>query len=238
MDINSQIQFYNQYWQNRSYINNLRLQRCTAILEAISRLPVKEPHIIDLGCGTGWLASILGHIGPTLGVDLSDAAIQEARQKYPYVRFLQADLLAWQDPQENEFDIVVSQEVIEHFEDQKEYVDLAYHLLKKGGSIILTTPNARTFNAMPEEQRKAWAVQPIENWLMPHELKGLLQSCGFKVIQLTTVIPAYGIRGVYRLFAIRHLRTILRSVRLERAFLRLRLSLGFGLHLFAVAQKP
>jgi 2-polyprenyl-3-methyl-5-hydroxy-6-metoxy-1,4-benzoquinol methylase len=238
MDINSQKQFYNEYWQNRTYdINNLRLQRCAAILEAISWLPVKEPKIMDLGCGTGWLTSILGHIGPTVGVDLSNTAVQEASQKYPYIQFIQADLLAWEDSPEKSFDIVVSQEVIEHFENPKKYIDLAYRLLKKDGTLILTTPNARTFNAMPEEQSKAWAVQPIENWLTAHKLKNLLQASGFEITHITTVIPSYGIKGIYRLFASQRLKAALKKIRLEKMFLRLRLKLGLGLHLFVAAKK-
>jgi SAM-dependent methyltransferase len=238
MDINSQKQFYNEYWQNRRYdINNLRLQRCVAILEAISLLPVKEPKIIELGCGTGWLTSILGHIGPTVGVELSDIAVQEAKQKYSYVQFIQADLLAWEIPQENSFDIAISHEVIEHLDNPKKYLDVAYRLLKQGGSLILTTPNARTFNAMPDEQRKAWAVQPIENWVTVHELKQLLESSGFEITHLTTVVPSYGIKGIDRLFASNRLKKVLKKVRLDKAFLRLRLNLGLGLHLFAVARK-
>ncbi|HLO16667.1 MAG TPA: class I SAM-dependent methyltransferase [Anaerolineales bacterium] len=235
--IEHQKMFYNEYWQEFEYANYLKLARCAAILDRLQQTKLVQPKIIDLGCGTGWLTGILGHFGPAVGVDLSDIAIRQAQKRYPFVEFIQANIIEWDYPRSS-FDLVISQEVIEHFENQASYIEVAYGLLKGGGYLILTTPNKNTFYAMPEEQRKAWAVQPIENWLTAPELKAVLRSCGFEVIQMTTVIPAYGIKGIYRLFASRRLRQLLKFLYLEGLFLRLRLRLGLGLHLFTVARKP
>lgn len=172
--IDLQRQFYNDRWHDFTFANRLKLERCIAILEALRSTRIREPRIIDLGCGSGWLASILGVFGPTTAVDLSDVAIDEAQKRYSHVNFYQADIMNWEYPEEA-FDIAVSQEVIEHVEDQDRYLRIARGLLRTGGFLILTTPNARTFYALPEEVRKAWSNQPIENWISIAELRKLLK---------------------------------------------------------------
>ena len=65
--------------------------------------------ILDVGCGVG---DLYGHLQASgvaceyLGVDLSAAMIERARQKYPGARFAVADPLAWEPP--GSFDYTVS----------------------------------------------------------------------------------------------------------------------------------
>lgn len=234
-EVDEQRAFYDGYLADRQYVNNLKLERCIRILEAVLSLRLNRPAILDLGCGSGWLSNVLGHVGPTTGVDLSGAAVETASENYPHARFLQADLTRWSGGAE-QYDLVVSQEVIEHMEDQAAYLRLAHRMLGDGGFLILTTPNARTFNAMPDDQRSAWAGQPIENWLSPAQLRALLAQ-DFEVIRVTTIIPKYGIKGVYRFWSSPRIHRVARILGLGGLFTSLRLKLGYGLHTLAVAQK-
>lgn len=234
--IESQKAYYDEYWRGVEFpVNALRLERAVFILESLLRIGIRNPKIIDLGCGTGWLASMLGHIGPTVGVELSEVAVEEASKRHPHVKFVQADILDW-DPPRGEFDVVVSQEVIEHIEEQMRYLETCRMLLRPGGHLILTTPNARTFDAMPAEQREAWGIQPIEKWLTISEMRALL-SPGFDAVRLTTIIPKYGERGVYRIWGSKSLKNVLRRVGLLTQFEAARRRFGFGLHLAVVARK-
>jgi 2-polyprenyl-3-methyl-5-hydroxy-6-metoxy-1,4-benzoquinol methylase len=234
--IDAQRDYYNQYFRPSSYINALKLERCIAILSVILELKLKDPRILDVGCGAGWLTSILGHIGPTLGIDLSDEAVGTASQKYTHVTFRQMNMFDWHGDS-SEFDLIVAQEALEHFENQEAFVDLAFQLLREGGYLILTTPNARTFNAMPADQRRGWAGQPIENWLDPREVRALL-SRRFREMTVTTVIPKYGHRGIYKLWGSAPLKRLLDRAGLGPAFQQARLKLGYGLHILAVARRP
>src|SRR5688500_6463664 len=99
-DIQEQIDFYNQRWSEFKYANAHRLTRCIAILDAIRLTKLQQPSILDLGCGAGWLSAILGMFGPTVGVDLSESAIQSAQVRFPHVQFIQADILEWQVQEE------------------------------------------------------------------------------------------------------------------------------------------
>src|SRR5690606_27001926 len=130
--VHHQEQFYNNRWQDFDFANRLKLARCINILNGLLGTKKVAPRIIDLGCGAGWLTSILGQFGPTVGVELSRRAVEEAARKFPHVTFIQADIFTWDYPKE-EFDIVVSQEVIEHVDEQERYLAIAHDLLQPDG---------------------------------------------------------------------------------------------------------
>ncbi|HQE19692.1 MAG: class I SAM-dependent methyltransferase [Aggregatilineales bacterium] len=233
--VHHQEQFYNNRWQDFDFANRLKLARCINILNGLLGTKKVAPRIIDLGCGAGWLTSILGQFGPTVGVELSRRAVEEAARKFPHVTFIQADIFTWDYPKE-EFDIVVSQEVIEHVDEQERYLAIAHDLLQPDGYLILTTPNARTFYAMQQEQRESWSRQPIENWISRRELANMVKRY-FEILELKTIILGYGSRGSYRLVNSRRVRDILHRVGLASAYDSLREHFGYGLHIMLVAQK-
>ena len=235
VSLGEQSAFYDQRWSGFTYANRLKLARAVAILQALAATKLLEPEIIDLGSGTGWLSGIVGNFGPTTAVDISAEAIERAALKYPYVKFLHADILSWHYPR-NSFDVVISQEILEHMEDQKAYLDIAHGLLRKDGYLILTTPNARTMYAMSDKRRRKWANQPIENWLTAKDLKRLLVN-NFEIIHLETIVFNFAVKGLYRVADSQRLRSVLTLMGLSRAFDSLRGSLGFGLHFVVLAKK-
>ena len=205
-------------------------------MSAIADANIKSPRILDLGCGSGWFTSILGTFGPTVGVDLSGEAIAEASRRHPHVDFHQEDFSTWQ-PTSDGFDVIVSQEVIEHLEAQNRYLELAYRALRPNGLFVLTTPNPRTFAAMPDTQRDSWPHQPIEKWLRPRELARLLHNAGFTEVGITSVIQGYGVKGPYRLTNSQRVRRAAARGHLLGLLDRTSLNLGLGLHLFVRARK-
>ena len=229
------VDYYNAEWSiaERSHANLLQLSRAIAIFTALAEAGVSNPSICELGSGTGWLASMLGSIGETLGVELSDVAVQRARQRYSHVAFECADVLTWNYPAER-FDVAVSHEVIEHVIDQRRYVDVAYEILKPGGHFVLTTPNARTVQAMPPEMR---SHQPREDVLTHAELSALIRD-RFGNVRVRSILLRGGQRGMYRVVHSERLHQMLATVGLRGAFVNLALRANFGLHLIATAQKP
>ena len=69
------------------------------------------------------------------------------------------------------YDVVISQEVIEHIEDQEKYLENCFRVLKKGGYLIMTTPNKKVFDHMKDGN---WSKQPIEKILTPKSFKNLI----------------------------------------------------------------
>lgn len=95
---------------------------------------------LDLGCGSGHGAALLGGAGATLiGVDRVAPDLASRRSQ---ARFVRADLRALPFRPAC-FDTIVSFQVIEHLEDPSEYLDAIARLLAPGGLAMLTTPNVR-----------------------------------------------------------------------------------------------
>jgi len=235
--LTTQKEYYDRRWAQEKFINSLQASRCAAILGVIAHLDISRPRLLDLGCGSGWLSAILGQLGPTVGVDLSDYAATEARKVYPWVEFHAANIFQWEGASQlGQFDVVVSQEVIEHVSDKRAYLRIAFDFLKDGGVLIMTTPNARTFAAMQDELRRSWSDQPLEDLLTSQALIQMLRGL-FEIVDVTTIIPG-GYKGLHRILNSPRLRRILQALRLNRAFEATCLRAGFGLHILAVAKKP
>jgi 2-polyprenyl-3-methyl-5-hydroxy-6-metoxy-1,4-benzoquinol methylase len=185
---------YWKYWNARAeYPHERALRRGDKILAYLRSLRLERPAILDMGCGMGWFANQLAQFGPTMGIDLSDDAIEQARAKFPQVAFQAGNVLEMELPDQH-FDVVVSQEVIAHVPDQAAYLERAARVLKPGGHLILTTPNRFV------HERVEWPDQPpghIEKWLSRKALKRLLRP-HFRVLRRTTAVPM-GHRGILRL---------------------------------------
>ncbi len=234
--IQDQKSFYDERWREFSHINHPKLERCNAILEGVATTKLVQPQIVDLGSGTGWLTAILGAIGPAVGVELSPLAVAQAAQRYPTVKFIEADISRWDYPKAS-CDLVVSHEVLEHLEDQRAYLRVAHGLLRPGGFLILTTPNKPIVEIAYESKSKNEAeFQPIENWISRATLRSLLTP-EFAVVRLTTILPGYCQRGKFRLLNAYLFRTLAERLGAGFVFNRLIGALGGGYHLFAVARK-
>lgn len=98
--------------------------------------------IADLGCGNGYLASVLAGMGhKVFAVDSSREGIDIARTAFPDVTFYCLSL--YEDLKNlinTDFDVVVASEVIEHLYDPRTFLKNAFELLKPGGILILSTP--------------------------------------------------------------------------------------------------
>ena len=157
-----------------------------------------------MGCGTGWFTEALSHVGQVTGIDLSEEAIAIARASFPGVDYVAGDVYQLPFPA-GHFDLVVSQEVIAHVEDQPAYLRLAAQCLKPGGYFIVTTVNRFV------HERQEWGPSPeghIETWLDKRDLHRLLQA-QFEVLATTTILPM-GDKGVLRFVNSRWLHRFLR----------------------------
>lgn len=102
--------------------------------------------VLDAGCGTGYGSRLLlEKASRVVGVDLSPLAVQYAREHYegPNIQFVQMDCqrLAFPNAQ---FDLLVCFEVFEHMEDQDAFLSECLRVLRPGGTVIISTPNAST----------------------------------------------------------------------------------------------
>ena len=234
-DIETQRRYYDERWGKENWANLFERERAVLLLRLLARTGIDKPRILDLGCGRGWLAGVLSAFGPTTGVDLSPEGCKKASQRWPDVDFRAGNFFEMQ-LEEAGYDIVVSQEVIEHVEDHAAYIEVAHRCLCPGGYLLLTTPNLNVQKRRSEEDMAHWGLQPIENWLDGHGLRGLAKS-GFVVERQGTLLPGVGAGGILMVLNSKKLRNMFGIVGLDRAWDAARCRAGFGLHLWMMARK-
>lgn len=98
--------------------------------------------ILELGCGEGSLGyrikEILGN-AEIYGLDISAGALKLAKEKGLIVK--RADLNEGIPYDSQEFDLVFSNQVIEHIDNTDLFIKESFRVLKKGGYFIVITPN-------------------------------------------------------------------------------------------------
>jgi SAM-dependent methyltransferase len=185
--------YWDDRWNRHPVANDFQTRRGNAILEILRSLPLENPEILDYGCGTGWFTEKLSRIGRATGIDLSEAAIAIARQNFPDVEYVAGNVLEM-GLQSDRYDVIVSQEVIAHIEDQSGYLEGIARILKRGGYLIITTANRFVM------ERVDWDHGPrahIVDWLGRRDLMRLLAG-DFEVLRSSSIIPV-GNRGILRL---------------------------------------
>ena len=110
----------------------------------VSLVPDKEARILDLGCGEGYIMSLLGK--NTVGLDVSGEALEIAKRKLGELGRDGVELVhgtATKLPfKDAEFDTVVCSEVMEHLleSDAERMLDETERVLKPGGMLVFSTP--------------------------------------------------------------------------------------------------
>lgn len=107
-----------------------------------------DQSVLDIACGTGYGSAILARRGAreVTGVDLSEAALAEGRRLHPHprARLVQGD--AFNPPVQQQFDLVVSFETIEHVPAPEKLLDVLTSLVASSGTFICSTPNRAVTN--------------------------------------------------------------------------------------------
>jgi 2-polyprenyl-3-methyl-5-hydroxy-6-metoxy-1,4-benzoquinol methylase len=109
---------------------------------------VKNKKILEFGCGTGYGSNFLSNYCLDIkAVDISESAIEYAKNKYQNKNLsynkiddIEQEPLGFED---GTFDVVISFQVIEHIKNDKNYLSELSRVLKKGGVLILATPDKK-----------------------------------------------------------------------------------------------
>lgn len=141
-------EFYEAYWQKDGAspegdpTTTERRARLQAALQSLKGTGRPEGfQVLDAGCGTGEFVAFLHDLGfQVTGVELSEAAVTKARKRY-----LDADIrvASLEEPlpfTDAVFDVIWCTEVLEHMFDVHSTLAEFNRVLKKGGTLLLTTP--------------------------------------------------------------------------------------------------
>jgi putative AdoMet-dependent methyltransferase len=157
------------------------------LLETIVELADIRPRmrVLDLGTGTGNLASRFAGLGSALWcTDFSPAMLEKARQKIPGAHFVVNDLRGdWPGELDRPFDRIVSAYVFHHFDlDQKiRIMRYLIHQVAANGRIIIgdiAFPDAHSLETTKIEEGNNWEDEFY--WLADKAIP-MLEILGFKV---------------------------------------------------------
>lgn len=116
-----------------------------AILELIKDISL-EGNILDVPCGQGAFALELIKLGASK-IFCLDINLESFKLNNPEVYFIQHDVINPLPFPDEYFDVIFSIEGIEHFENPFVFIKDLCRVLKKGGRLILTTPNTFSVDA-------------------------------------------------------------------------------------------
>ncbi len=109
--------------------------------EIIKSMNWKNKQVIDVGCGTGFLASMIAKKGAkVLGIDYSKSAIDIAKKKYVH-KNLEFQNIDFKQNIKKKFDVIISIGTLEHFDKPINTLKQFKKSLNPGGKIIITVPN-------------------------------------------------------------------------------------------------
>lgn len=148
--------------------------------EILDLLPIKKGHLLDVGCGLGWVVAEAKKRGfLAMGIDPKKDYVRIGR------RYLRANLKVASLENfttKKKFDVVVAKHVLEHIVKPGEFLAKTRHLLRPGGYLVVACPNIRSLMAWIFRQRW-YGLCPSEHvWqFTPKILRLLLEENGFKI---------------------------------------------------------
>jgi 2-polyprenyl-3-methyl-5-hydroxy-6-metoxy-1,4-benzoquinol methylase len=188
--------------------------------------------VLDVGCGTGWLCALLMPFGMVTGIDFTEEVLDRARTRNPEVRYITGDFL--EAGFKNEFDVVVSMEVISHLTDQPAFIHKCWEALKPGGYLMLATQNKYVYEHRAETAPPS--PSQVRKWLTPRTLRKILEP-EFEIIQLTSVYPD-GHKGILRIVNSPRVNGLVARVVPQVQLDAMKERMLLGMTLMALAQKP
>lgn len=178
----------NRHVKKHGLAFDARYRKCVELLESVVN-PGANASILDLGCGDGALfyylhkafpnAVLNGIDGSEEGLKLAGRCLQEHSVNNVHLIKLDFDDLGSVAQQ---YDIIISLEVIEHLHDPRDFLRNIARMLSAGGHVVLSTPiRLREFPKDKDHVKEYF----------PAEFRMLAESAGFDVLQHDQITPIY-----------------------------------------------
>jgi SAM-dependent methyltransferase len=180
-------------------------------------VPLEGARILDIGCGIGtYVKRFRAFSDEVYGVDVEPDRVEEASRSLPNISLAPGEALPFPD---GFFDLVFSNEVIEHVADDRRTAVEAVRVTRPGGAIVLFAPN----RLYPFETHGAyfgrryvfgnvplvnWLPDPLRDRLAPHVraytqrgLRSLFRGLPVRVVRHRVIYPGFdNISGRHRRF--------------------------------------
>lgn len=180
---NSGVVGYTDYLKDEPNIRKTFARR----LRHVERF-VKPGQLLDIGCAAGFFMDEAHARGWAVqGMDVSDFAVEYARQRFGYD--VRCGSLLDQDYQPESYDLITMWDVIEHVPDPKAYIQHSARLAKRGGILALATPDIDSIPARFTGKR--WVGYKLSEehiyYFSRRTLSNMLAEAGFEIIHVRHV---------------------------------------------------
>lgn len=157
-------------------------------------------NVIDVGCGQGAFAARLRDHGYNVqAVDKNPDDFRATGVEFTKIDFdIPQQIETFKVSHAEKYDVAVGMEVIEHVENPWEYVRFLLSLVREGGSVLLTTPNAESVQARVDFlfsgifthfNRSDFVQSGHINPLTFHELQLIAESMNVEVLAFRSICP-------------------------------------------------
>ena len=146
--------------------DNVIYQR--SLLAYLETANIIHGKVLEIGTGSGYgLSLIASKVDKLVTIDKHKTNISLPPSEANKVEFIQMNIPPLTGIADNEFDFVITFQVIEHIQDDKKFVSEIFRVLKNKGKLIVTTPNSPM-----SLTRNPWHVREYTST----ELKQLLEA--------------------------------------------------------------
>jgi ubiquinone/menaquinone biosynthesis C-methylase UbiE len=127
-----------------------------------------QGNLLEVGCGEGrGINLMMERTTSYTAIDKIAPIIEDLQKKYPQGKFMSMNIPPFGGVADNQFDSVVSFQVIEHIGDDRGYLKEIHRVMKPGSVALITTPNRKM-----SLSRNPWHVREY----LADELKNLAST--------------------------------------------------------------
>lgn len=167
----------------REKIFNPRARR---LQQTIEKFGVSRRMLIEVGAGFGTFAEAVRNLDmfdrvvaieptPDLAETCRSKGLEVLESPFEHIDYSTYQASA-----------VAAFEVIEHLFSPQEFFDMAFKVLEPGGVVIVSCPNGKGFDIEVMQQHAGAVDVEHLNYFNPHSLSILAESCGFKILDIST----------------------------------------------------
>jgi len=185
--------FYNRYWNGRNIMVNPFDRHPDEWTEENFLYhynffkPFIKGRLLDFGCGDGqFLNKINKYCEFAYGVDISEAAIKKASEKYPNIKFELLGEKGLANITDNYFDTICAIDILEHLLDIESTLEELQRILRPGGNLLIATSELTRIKilliTLHSLDKYFYPASPHIRHFTRRNLVDILKKKGFEVI--------------------------------------------------------